>query len=70
MRQLSKSDDRWNGRRSDAERLITNRYPHAQVVEERGGGQTFGYRFATNGTVLPISVIVDRKAGKARFERP
>jgi hypothetical protein len=52
------------------ERVITNRYPQAEIVEERGLGQSFSYRFATNGTVLPISVIVDRKTGKARFEKP
>jgi len=50
------------------ERLITNRYPRAQLVEELGMGRTFAYRFATNGTVLPMSVVVDRKTGKAKFE--
>jgi hypothetical protein len=50
------------------ERLIAGRYPEAQVVSELGIGPTFTYRFATNGTVLPLSVVVDRKTGKARFE--
>jgi hypothetical protein len=50
------------------EQLITNRYPQARLVSELGQGQTFTYRFATNGTVLPASVVVDRKTGKARFE--
>jgi hypothetical protein len=50
------------------ERLIADRYPQAQVVSELGVRQTFTYRFETNGTVVPMSVVVDRKTGKARFE--
>ena len=52
------------------EQLTTNRYPQAQLVQELGMGQTVIYRFATNGTVLPESVVVDRKTGKASFESP
>ena len=50
------------------EQLVTNRYPHAQIVEELGMGQIFRYRFATNDRVLPMSAVVDRKTGRARFE--
>jgi|SRR5688572_16168977 len=53
--------------RQIGEQLITNRYPYAQIVEELGNGQKFTYRFVTNGTVVPVSVIVDRKTGVARF---
>ena len=44
-------------------------YPQAQIVSESGQGQIYTYRFATNGTVLPLAVVVDRKAGKGRFEK-
>jgi hypothetical protein len=50
------------------EQFLTNRYPQAQIVSLLGEGQTWTFRFATNDTVLPISVVVDRKTGKARFE--
>jgi hypothetical protein len=50
------------------EQLITNRYPRAQIVEELGMGQIVRYRFATNDRALPMSAVVDRKTGKARFE--
>ena len=49
-------------------RLLTNSYPQAQIVTELGEGRTVTYRFATNGTVLPMAVVVDRKTGKASFE--
>ena len=52
------------------EQLVKNRYPHAQIVEELGMGQIVRYRFATNGAVLPVSAVVDRKTGKASFESP
>jgi hypothetical protein len=51
-----------------AEQLLTNRYPQAQIVWLQGDGQTWTYRFATNGTVSPEAVVVDRKKGKAKFE--
>ncbi len=49
--------------------VLLNRYPQAQIVAERGAGQTWTYRIATNGVVLPVAVVVDRKAAKARFEK-
>ena len=49
--------------------LITNRSPGAELVEEVGNGPISKYRFATNDTVLPLTVVVDRKTGKARFEK-
>ena len=55
--------------RQVGEKLITNRYPRAEIVEEVGIGPIFKYRFATNDTVLPLTVVVDRKTGKARFEK-
>ena len=56
--------------RRAGEQLIAERYPQAQIVSEIGMGQTFTYRFATNGTNSPLSAVVDRKTGKARFEKP
>lgn len=50
------------------EQLITNRYPQAQIVWALGTGRTFTYRFATNGTVLPLEVVVDRETREAKFE--
>jgi hypothetical protein len=50
------------------EQLMTNRYPQAIIVSEFIDGQTATYWFSTNSTVLPISVVVDRKARKAKFE--
>ena len=49
--------------------VLLNRYPQAQIVSESGQGQIYTYRFATNGTVCPLAVVVDRKAGKGRFEK-
>lgn len=48
--------------------VLLNRYPRAEIVSEQGEGQTRTYRFTTNGTLVPVAVVVDRKAGKARFE--
>ena len=48
--------------------VLLNRYPKAEIVSEVGAGQLWTYRFATNGVVLPVAVVVDRKAGTARFE--
>ena len=49
--------------------VLLNRYPQAQIVSELGEGRTWTYRFATNGTLVPLALVVDRKAGKARFEK-
>lgn len=49
--------------------VLLNRYPGAQLISEVGEGQTWRYRFATNGVTLPVAVVVDRKAGKAHFEK-
>ena len=54
--------------REIGEQFITNRYPNARIVEERGAGQFFAYRFSTNDNLLPLTAIVNRKTGKARFE--
>ncbi len=48
--------------------VLLNRYPKAEVVSESNDGQTWKYRFSTNGTTVPAVVIVDRKTAKARFE--
>ncbi len=48
--------------------VLLNRYPQAEIVSELGEGQIWKYRFSTNGTVVPVVLVVDRKAGKARFE--
>ena len=48
--------------------VLLNRYPQAEIVSEQGEGQTWKYRFSTNGTVVPVVLVVDRKAGKAKFE--
>ena len=48
--------------------VLLNRYTQAQIVSESKEGQTWRYRFATNGTTLPVVLVVDRKAAKARFE--
>lgn len=53
--------------RQVAEQWIANRHPQAQVVSELGEGPIFTYCFAINGTLLPQSVVVDRKSGEARF---
>lgn len=49
--------------------VLLNRYPKAEIVSEQTTGPTATYRFATNGTTVPLIVVVDRKAGKAHFER-
>ena len=49
------------------EQLWTNNYPQARFVELRAFGQTWTYRFATNGTVSSEAIVVDRKTGKATF---
>ncbi len=48
--------------------VLLNRYPDAKIVSENGDGQIWKYRFSTNGTVVPSVLLVDRKAGKAKFE--
>lgn len=55
--------------REVAMHVLLNRYPQAQLLSELGEGQMWTYDFATNGVTLPIKVVVDRKAGKARFEK-
>ena len=42
-------------------------YEKAKKVEERGAWGFYRYRYATNDTVLPFTVEVDRKRGKAYF---
>lgn len=49
--------------------VLLNRYPQAQIVSESAEGQKWKYRFSTNGVVLPLAVVVDRKSGQARFEK-
>lgn len=49
-------------------RLLLGRYPKAEITAEESDGQTLRYRFATNGVSVPSVVVVDRKAGRARFE--
>ena len=48
--------------------VLLNRYPNAQIVSELGEGQNWTYHFATNGKVLPLVIVVDRKTATARFE--
>ncbi len=48
--------------------VLLNRYPQAEIVSERSDGSVSTYRFSTNGVVLPVAVVVDRKTAKARFE--
>ena len=48
--------------------VLLNRYPDAKIVSEQNEGQLCKYRFSTNGTVVPAVLVVDRKAGKAKFE--
>ena len=55
--------------RQVAMHVLLNRYPDAQIVSQREEGMTWKYRFATNGVTLPVAVVVDRKAGKAHFEK-
>jgi hypothetical protein len=55
--------------RQVAMHVLLNRYPEAQIVDEQINGATATYRCATNGTMLPVVVVVDRKAAKAHFEK-
>jgi len=55
--------------RQVAMHVLLNRYPRAEIVSQREEGQTWTYRFSTNGVTLPVAVVVDRKAGKAHFEK-
>ena len=55
--------------REVAMHVLLNRHPQAQIVSESGDGRTWTYRFATNGTLVPLAVVVDRKAGKAKFQK-
>ncbi len=48
--------------------VLLNRYPRAEIVSEQNDRHMTKYRFSTNGTLVPTAVVVDRKAGKARFE--
>jgi hypothetical protein len=54
--------------RKIAMHVLLNRYPHAEIVSETVARTTAIYRFATNGITVPLSVVVDRQAGKAKFE--
>ena len=54
--------------RQVAMHVLLNRYPKAEIVSESNDGQTWKYRFATNGITVPAVVIVDRKTAKAHFE--
>jgi hypothetical protein len=54
--------------RQVAMHVLLNRYPQAQIVSELAAGQTWSYRFATNGTTLPVTVVVDRKTARATFK--
>lgn len=49
--------------------VLLNRYPKAEIISEQSAGQNYIYRFATNGVTVPLKVVVDRKAGQARFEK-
>ncbi len=55
--------------RQVAMHILLNRYPEAQIVSQREEGQNWSYRFSTNGTTVPESIVVDRKARKAHFEK-
>ena len=55
--------------REVAMHVLLNRHPGAQIVSESGKGRTWTYRFATNGTLVPLAVVVDRKVGKATFQK-
>lgn len=55
--------------RQIAMHVLLNRYPEAQIVNELINGATATYWCATNGTTLPVVVVVDRKAAKAHFEK-
>lgn len=48
--------------------LLTNRYPEAQIIYEKGALNMVTFGFETNHTTAPIVVVVDRETGKARFE--
>jgi hypothetical protein len=70
-----KEDSTWiptNAVRGIAEggtQLVTNRYPGARITSERIQGQYATYRFSTNGIVLPVELVVDRKTGNATLQR-
>ena len=52
-----------------AEEYIVNRgFEGARMVEERGVGHLFHYRFATGKVIIADSVVVDRKDGKITHE--
>lgn len=54
--------------RSAGELMKGKGFATAQIVEEISSDTSFRFRFATNGVVLPSTVVVDRKNGKATFE--
>lgn len=56
-------------RRMGDQLIARSGYVHAQIVEERGEWQLLRYRYATNDILVPVTVVVDRKTGKARLER-
>lgn len=49
--------------------ILLNRYPKAEIVSEQGDGQSWTYRFSTNGVVAPVAVVVERKTARGRFEK-
>ena len=51
------------------ERFVGASSPQARLVEESVTGQTGRYVFATDDTAMRLTVLVDRKTGKAKFER-
>lgn len=55
--------------REVAMHILLNRYPKAEITSESSDGQNWRYRFSTNGVTVPSTVVVDRKAGKAHFEK-
>lgn len=55
--------------RQVAMHVLLNRYPKAEIVSESSDGQRWRYRFSTNGVTVAVAVVVDRKAGKAHFEK-
>jgi hypothetical protein len=51
------------------EQYIAKRgYKNARLVEERGQGQFFRYRFAIGDVLVAESVVVDRKSGRITLE--
>jgi hypothetical protein len=49
--------------------IVTNRYPGAEITSEDIEGQFATFHFATNGTVLPVELVVDRKTGNATLQK-